>query len=640
VYLQFVRDDVTYNLVDPDENLLVLGSPEEKVAAFDKYKGNVRIPPTVYQYEKNWLCTACEPVINLEDESRTAIGVVGVDIDMNDVGRERHWFLINSALFIALLTVLAGSIFGLVNYALLQFRDTPLIATDFAQIGTAMLVARTCMLKYSKVYLTAVFITCMFCVAALAPPPNKGLELRKRLVPLVILVIWTMTVRYVVFTSDILPSREIRVSGFKPKDSYTENGCALSFAVTVKNSIVSKPEGYSPDEITELARKYPSDKAVKAEEVSGKTPNIIFIMNESFADLSVLGEIRSNKDWMPFYRSIKDNAIKGTMDSSIYGGSTANSEFESLTGFSVRFLPYMSVPYRSVIRSEIPSLAYYLSDLGYGGGIAFHPGMINSYNRNVVYPLLGFSKHMSIDDVKEPRNIRDYLSDEHDYDIVEEEYEKYRKSEKDAPFFLFNVTIQNHGAYSIKQGVVNKGITIDESDMGDETELQFVNLIKYSDEALEDLIDYFSDVDEETIIVFFGDHQPRSDEIFLENMKNSHKGISELEWADLTHQVPFMIWANYDIEEKQDFELSANYISPYMKSVLGMPLTGFDKYLLDLRSELPVVNAIDYKDNDGKIYDSDEKTEYTEKIDEYSRIQYNGMMDGKNRVNEFFELSK
>ena len=107
VYLQFVRDDVTYNLVDPDESLLVLGSPEEKVAAFDKYKGNVRIPPTVYQYEKNWLCTACEPVINLEDESRTAIGVVGVDIDMNDVVRERHWFLINSALFIALLTVLA-----------------------------------------------------------------------------------------------------------------------------------------------------------------------------------------------------------------------------------------------------------------------------------------------------------------------------------------------------------------------------------------------------------------------------------------------------------------------------------------------------------------------------------------------------
>ena len=107
VYIQYDDDGTTYTLVDPDESLLVIGETEEPIAALSQYVGNVRIPPTVCQYRGNWLCTACEPIVYVPEEEERVVGIAGVDIDMNQVVRERHEFLINSALLIAILTLAA-----------------------------------------------------------------------------------------------------------------------------------------------------------------------------------------------------------------------------------------------------------------------------------------------------------------------------------------------------------------------------------------------------------------------------------------------------------------------------------------------------------------------------------------------------
>ena len=108
VYIQFVRDGVTYNLVDPDESLLTIGTAEEPIGSFSRYEGNGRIPATIYQYGNQWLCTACEPIVEeTEDGGTMTVGQACVDIDMNDVYEERRWFLINSAALIAALTLAA-----------------------------------------------------------------------------------------------------------------------------------------------------------------------------------------------------------------------------------------------------------------------------------------------------------------------------------------------------------------------------------------------------------------------------------------------------------------------------------------------------------------------------------------------------
>lgn len=561
----------------------------------------------------------------------------------------------------SILTVLIGSAFGFTNYMLLLFRDSPLVATDFSQFGTALQVAKSYVLSFDINFMWSFLLTALWCIACLVPGRatgewRKGIKnaIRRRIVPLIILALWGGTFYYTIFVSSYIGDHDIMVSSFKPNRSYKNNGCALAFVVTWRNSVIRKPEGYDVAGIEAFADKYPSDKASPAEGISSKSPNVIVVMNESFTDFAKLGEFETNQDYMPFYRSLEgDNVLKGTMHSSIFGGSTANSEFEGLTGFSMSFLPYMSVPFRSVIREETPSLASYMKAQGYGGNTAFHPGMANSYNRDVVYPLLGFDRHVSIEDLEDPQLLRDYVSDEYDYSFVEKEYENFRSGDSNAPFWMFNVTIQNHAGYMKSAGIVDAGIEIESPEASEEQAIQFLNLMKKSDEALEQLITYFSNVDEETVIVLYGDHQPRVGSSFYDALMAQHEGISEIEWSEMKREVPIMIWANYDLKgsdeaesasdqenAEDDFVLSANYIAPYLKQKIGMPLTGWDKYLLDLHKELPVVTSICCIDAEGKIYDTSEPTPYDDKLNEYRRLQYNGLIDHDNRVGRLFELSK
>ena len=550
------------------------------------------------------------------------------------------YMISNRARFTTVLSTVIAAIFGLTNYALILFRDTPLIATDFAVVQTALQVANSYEITWDKASLSALLIAVLWCVAACALGSHKGLSTRKRFAALALTAVCAGSCYYAIFASPLLQKMDIFVSGFSPKGSYERNGSTLSFAITLKNSRVVKPSGYDPDTVHAIMENYPSDEAVTASEVSEKTPNVIIIMNESFTDLSVYGDLGTNEDFMPFFRSLKENTIHGWMESSVFGGSTADSEFECLTGFTMNYLPFHSVPYRSVIRQEIPSLAYYFKSLGYGGISAFHPGMRDSYNRDKVYPLLGFDKHIALDDLKDPERIRDYVSDSYDYRILEEEYEQFRKSSGNQPFFCFNVTIQNHGAYTLSTGKVDHGITIDDEENNEETALQFVNLMKYSDDALEELIDYYSNIDEETVIMLFGDHHPKLNAEFYDVMREKNSDASGLEWATIRHSVPFMIWANYDIEEEEDVKISANYLSAYMKQAIGLPLTGFDKYLLEMHEELPVLSAISFHDSEGNIYDPAQTSAYDDKLSEYSIIQYNGLIDNRNRISDFFECKQ
>ena len=61
IYLQYVVDGVTYSLVEPGESLLLIGTAKEPIDALTQYGINDAIPPTIYQYGGNWLCTAYPP---------------------------------------------------------------------------------------------------------------------------------------------------------------------------------------------------------------------------------------------------------------------------------------------------------------------------------------------------------------------------------------------------------------------------------------------------------------------------------------------------------------------------------------------------------------------------------------------------
>ena len=138
------------------------------------------------------------------------------------------------------------------------------------------------------------------------------------------------------------------------------------------------------------------------------------------------------------------------------------------------------------------------------------------------------------------------------------------------PYYMFNVTIQNHSDFALSSGVVDEGIGITDAELQMEEAGQYLNLIKKSDDALRQLIQYYRQQSEPTVVVLFGDHQPRiEDDFYQKLMDRAGSNLTDLERSELQYRVPFMIWANFDIKEKKNVDISANFLHLYLLKMLG-----------------------------------------------------------------------
>ena len=193
---------------------------------------------------------------------------------------------------------------------------------------------------------------------------------------------------------------------------------------------------------------------------------------------------------MPYLHSLQngaENTVTGYLNVSVCGGNTANTEFEFLTGNSMAFLPQGSIPYQQYITKELPALPAYLASLGYET-VATHPYYADGWDRDKVYPLLGFSESIFKDQYWGAGYVRKYVSDN---SCVDKIIELYEKKEEGTPLFVFNVTMQNHGGYSDTYDNFTPDITVEGVES---TPLsQYLSLVRLSDQALEKLISYTGD---------------------------------------------------------------------------------------------------------------------------------------------------
>ena len=393
-----------------------------------------------------------------------------------------------------------------------------------------------------------------------------------------------------------------------------------------------------------VAAKYPSDPE-KKNTIGKKSPNVLVVMNESLADLNVDGKIKTSSDYMPYIHSLKKNTIKGHCHMSIFGANTANSEFEFLTGTSMAFLPPRSVAYNSLVHTELANFTTTLKQQNYGYNKAVHPYYGRGWNREVVYPLLGFDDFISMEDIPESKLdfIRaKYMSDEGDFKLLKEYYEGYRAKNRSNPFYLFNVTMQNHGGFdAAKQGDIDRPVKITDSKLKDDQAELFLNLMKKSDDAFKDLTEYFENVDEPTVIVMFGDHQPALEDSFWDALYNgkSVDNISKEQQAN-RYITPFIIWANYDIGSEDNVDISANMLGAYTLDKMGVQMTGYQKYLVDMHKTVKFVAGEFYMGDDNKLHRLTEESKYSKKINEYQKLQYNLLADTGHTVDSFFNLKK
>ncbi|MBQ9991072.1 MAG: LTA synthase family protein [Lachnospiraceae bacterium] len=518
---------------------------------------------------------------------------------------------------------------GLANYFVLNFRSAPIMPWDILSIKTAASVADNYSYRLDQQAITVLLLFIPVLAASYFCDISVT-SIKTRLSgALISLILLTSFVNYTQ-TTDCLYRFRLYDKLFTPTTMTYKDGTVVAFCMQLQYIFVEKPEGYSAEKAINLLKETSQkvDKASKDNNIgeahtgTTDTPNIIVIMNEAFSDLDILGEFTTNEDYIPFVHSLlegAENTQSGYLGVSVLGGNTANTEFEFLTGQTMAFLPQGSIPYQQYIKNETFSLASWLKELGYSTA-AIHPYGATGWQRHQVYPWLGFTDFLALDDFSGAKKIRKYVSDEADYEKI---IQLYENKEDGQPLFIFNVTMQNHSSYTDAFDNFTPDITIKGSKSFALS--QYLSLLKVSDQEIEELVHYFSQQEEETILLFFGDHQPTDSvvrDIWRLNGKND-QALSREE-LNLRYRVPFFLWANYDIEEKTDISTSPNYLGLLLLEAADLPLSSFHQFLDELQQSYPLISSIEVQDNEGNSRDV---KEVQDKLTDYAILQYYYLME-------------
>lgn len=487
----------------------------------------------------------------------------------------------------------------LANQLVLLLRGTPLVPTDLYAAGTALTVTNPSEWHFDFPLLlgTASFLACIGLALACKITFKKVL---KRIACGAVALIMAVSAGIYIWNLDY---KSYSTSTFDTESTNRVNGVMLSFYINARKMKIDPPVGYSEQALNEALSKYTESELSSDVEL----PNIIVIMNESFSDLSYIGNFRTNIPYMPYFNSLADKYPSGRLAVSVLGGGTCNTEFEFLTNLSMMYLPNGSYAYMQHVTGEIPSVASQLGEYGYKT-IAMHPFYEICWKRNSVYKFMGFDDYVSGEDMSENARlyqsvdrwekgfgddveyVRTLISDSFFYDRVIEQFE----AKGDSPAFIFGVTVQNHSGYEYdgEDFVADVKVTSPEG-IFPKTE-QYLSLVKKSDEALEELINYFEGVDEKTLIIFFGDHQPNVDYGFT--LRVTYGGVTVNDFLT-RYETPFVVWSNYEIDAKNELGIiSANNLSIKMLEYAGIPLTQEQQLIKEALETAPAMTTWGYMD--------------------------------------------
>lgn len=539
-------------------------------------------------------------------------------------------------------------IYGLANYFVLDFRSQPIMPWDFLSLSTAATVAGD--FDYVVNRQVVIVLVCfvgllvfelVFCrnnirksVERIYEGPLKSWAFR---IPAILIALILLGGYFsLLHNEDFIQKKLVMYDKlFTPTVMLERDGTALAFLFELQYMAVDKPNGYDKEETEAFLAAFENTEAENPQgvlTVSETAPNIIVIMDEAFSDPAVLGDFETNEDYMPFVHSMlagADNTVSGTLHVSVKGGNTANTEFEFLTGHTMAFLPEGSIPYQQYIDGEIPTMASWLRDLGYTTQ-AVHPYYASGWERDEVYPWMGFEKAAFVDSFLGARKVRSYISDAAAFNYI---IDRYMSKEEGKPFFCFEVTMQNHSGYTTLYDNFTHNIKV--AGVNSVALEQYLSLMQLTDVALEGLIDFFEKQKEPTVVVFFGDHQPTDSVVApVWNLQGKTASMFTDEETAIRYEVPFFIWANYDIEEETGVEISTNYLSGLVMETAGLPMPAYQNYLMSLRKEMPVITSRYLVFNEGYAGSFENYEDYLEEQEEeeeqyfeewlfkYRRVQY------------------
>lgn len=512
-------------------------------------------------------------------------------------------------------------VIAIVNSYVWQFRGREVLFSDLTALGTALTVVS----EYTPVFSLKMALglslwgLVLFCQTCLPDAPPKG-GAKSRIIAFISAVC--------LVTVCVFGSASVTTQTFGSRGSGV-NGFYINFISSIRDAIIRAPEDYSVERVADLA----DDYEVPVGTVSADAPNIIVIMNESFADFRVFGEkFQTNQPVTPYFDSLQENTVRGYAYTSAYGGHTANSEFEFLTGLSMGLFPVGCTPYQQYISDDVFSLAWLLRHYGYDA-YATHPYFENGWARKTTYPHIGFEESTFLQDYPQKNLIREFVSDQEMYEYVLQELDADKGNQ---PRFIFSITMQNHGGYDYAGPNYTKHIELEGLSREYPGAEQYLSLLHESDKALEYLLTRLEDYEKDTVVVLFGDHFPGVEsEIYSELNGGS---LDTLDEQMLQYKIPFLIWANFDIEERTVAHTGLNHLSHYLLETAGLELSPYHSFLKEMEDVIPAMTQNGYYSMAQGCFLPYESAQGIEKqwLDKYAMVQHNALFDEDGRSDRFF----
>lgn len=341
--------------------------------------------------------------------------------------------------------------------------------------------------------------------------------------------------------------------------AYRDYGVPYCFISTWLNTGIRKTPDYSKEKVAGIFKKdeLGKDKIYqpKKGDEDERHPNILFLQLESFIDPTLVKGFSYSEDPMPNFRRMMKEYSSGYLTVPSVGAGTANTEFESMTGISVKFFGPGEYPYKSVLLEKTcESIPFDLKNIGYSThAIHNHRGAF--YGRNKVFPNLGFDTFTSLEYMNNVvKTAKNWAKD----GLLSDEIIDAMKSTKSRDY-IYTISVQGHGKYPTEQILENPEITVTEAP-SEEQKWQYeyyVNQVHEMDLFVKDLTDRLSQFDEDVVLVMYGDHLPALD-MTEESMKNGE-----------LFDTQYIIWDNFGMEKK-DKDLASYQLGAEVLKRLGI----------------------------------------------------------------------
>ncbi len=505
--------------------------------------------------------------------------------------------LFKKRLFAYIVVCVVWLTLGISNATVLSYRSTPMIAIDFLIMRSSIGISTVYLGVFTLVLIALAAVAAIFLLVWLYKRcPKEPRDGKSATVSLVC----TGSVVAILATAFYF-GNAVDASALLP-DVYRKCGYVYCFTYSLFDYGVDEPETYGEAYMQAIKAEVDKVEDMKPDEL----PNVVFVQLESYMDMDRIHGIEMSETPQPFFQQLKEECPSGTLRVNALGASTANVEYEILTGNYIKDFGFDEYPYKTFLfETPVETIAYDLKELGYET-TALHNHDGGFYSRYIAYTNLGFDRFIPRETMSNTEETpMGWCKDKCLIDEIKQTMESSEGRD-----FIFTVTVQCHSKYP-KEPIEDFVYPINVGGFEDEGYVNqlmyYASQIKEEDDFLKELLTYFESLDENTIVVMYGDHLPT----FIKESTQLTEGLNSQTDTE-KYLSEYVIWSNYGVENSvADRNLNSQELSSYVLGCAGIKTgtvmklyhLGLDEETLSKYRKAIAYDAVEgkryiYKDND------------------------------------------